>query len=93
MAAMELRGSLNLSKFYTAPNKPKYYGKALIEGVEYQIKGWEKVRADTGEVWISLLFEDPAQEAERHASEFAPAPKKQPKYTPNYKDLDDDIPF
>ena len=93
MAAMELRGSLNISKFYTAPNKPKYYGKALIAGVEYQIKGWEKVRADTGKVWISLLFEEPAQEAERNVSEFAPAPKKQPKYTPNYKGFYDDIPL
>ena len=92
--AMELRGALNFSKYYKpGSNQPKFYGKALIEGVEYTVKGWEKVRQDTGEIWISLLFEDPAQEAERHTSEFAPAPKKQPKYTPNYKDLDDDIPF
>ena len=90
--AMEMRGSLNLSKYYTKPNQPKFYGKALIEGVEYIVKGWEKVRQDTGEVWISLLFEDPAQEAERHAQEFAPAPKKLPS-KPNMMDIDDDIPF
>lgn len=89
MAAMELRGSLNLSKFYTAPNKPKYYGKALIEGVEYQIKGWEK-EGPKG-VWISLLFEDPAEARKRNENEFAPVPKEKP--APNWKDLDDDIPF
>jgi len=87
---MELRDSLNVSKFERKNNQPKYYGKALIEGVEYKIKGWEKVRSDTGEVWISLLFEDPTQEAEKLAEEFAPAPKKT---KPNWRDLDDDIPF
>ena len=91
MAAMELRGSLNLSAYYTRKEQPKYYGRALINGVEYNLKGWEKVRADTGEVWISLLFEDPAQEAERNTSEFAPAPKKQPKRDPDWRDYD--IPF
>ena len=89
--AMEMRGSLNLSAYYTRKEQPKYYGRALINGVEYNLKGWEKVRADTGEVWISLLFEDPAQEAERNASEFAPAPKKQPKRDPDWRDYD--IPF
>lgn len=90
--AMELRGSLNLSKFERKPNQPKYYGKALISGVEYKLKGWEKVRQDTGEVWISLLFEDPEAEAERLAEEFAPAPKKEARSSK--KDWrDDDTPF
>ena len=89
---MELRGSLNLSKFERKPNQPKYYGKALINGVEYKIKGWEKVRQDTGEVWISLLFEDPAEEADRLSEEFAPAPKKEVRtYKKDWRD--DDIPF
>lgn len=62
--AMEMRGSLNLSKFYNpGTNQPKFYGKALIGGKEHVLKGWEKVRQDTGEVWISLLFET-AQEAD-----------------------------
>lgn len=95
--AMEMRGSLNLSKYYTKSNQPKYYGKALINGVEYTLKGWEKVRGDTGEVWVSLLFEDPATEAERNASEFAPAPKEKPRSTGrepvNTDWIDDDIPF
>ena len=87
--AMEMRGSLNLSAYYTRKDQPKYYGKALINGVEYTLKGWEK-EGPKG-VWISLLFEDPTQEAERHASEFAPAPKKQSKRDPDWRD--DDIPF
>ena len=34
--AMELRGALNFSKYYKpGSNQPKFYGKALIEGVEY----------------------------------------------------------
>ena len=89
MAAMELRGSLNLSAYYTRKEQPKYYGRALINGVEYNLKGWEK-EGPKG-VWISLLFEDPAQEAERNVSEFAPAPKKQPKRDPDWRDYD--IPF
>lgn len=55
--AMDMRGSLNLSKFYTKSNQPKFYGKAMVEGKEYLVKGWEKIRSDTGEVWVSLLFE------------------------------------
>lgn len=90
--AMELRGSLNLSKLKTNPNQPKYYGKALINGVEYKLKGWEKVRQDTGEVWISILFEDLEAEAERLSEEFAPAPKKEMRsFKKDWRD--DDIPF
>ena len=89
--AMEMRGSLNLSAYYTRKEQPKYYGRALINGVEYNLKGWEK-EGPKG-VWISLLFEDQTTVEQRRSEEFAPTPKKQPKYTPNYKDLDDDIPF
>lgn len=93
--AMELRGSLNLSKFERKPNQPKYYGKCLIKGVEYRLKGWEKVRQDTGEVWISLLFEDPEAEAERLAEEFAPEPKpaKKRSYIQGELELEDGDPF
>lgn len=98
--AMEMRGSLNLSKYYTKSNQPKFYGKGLINGVEYEIKGWEKVRADTGEVWISLLFEDPADKVKRLEDEFAPAPKEKTlvaKEPISYKHVNiddiDDIPF
>ncbi len=96
--AMEMRGALNFSRYYSKPNQPKYYGKCLINGVEYEIKGWEKVRQDTGEVWVSLLFEDPATREKKLADEFAPAP--QPVRRPisaqrvrNYPEIDDDIPF
>ena len=89
MAAMELRGSLNLSAYYTRKEQPKYYGRALINGVEYNLKGWEK-EGPKG-VWISLLFEDPAEARKRNENEFAPAPKKQPKRDPDWRDYD--IPF
>ena len=55
--AMNMRGSLNVSQFQKTPAQPRFYGKALIHGVEYAIKGWEK-ESDRGP-WISLLFEDP----------------------------------
>ena len=88
--AMEMRGSLNLSKSYKKPNQPKFYGKALIEGKEYAIKGWEKVRQDTGEVWISLLFEDPAEEGAREFEQMA-KPKAAPGYvTREYPNREDD---
>ena len=88
--AMEMRGSLNLSAYYTRKDQPKYYGRALINGVEYILKGWEK-ESPKG-VWISLLFEDPATVEQRRSEEFAPTPTKT-KIIPNWKDLDDDIPF
>ena len=56
--AMEMRGSLNVSSFKKTEAQPGFYGRALINGVEYNIKGWEK-EGKNGP-WISLLFEDPA---------------------------------
>lgn len=90
--AMELRGSLNLSKFQKKPEQPKYYGRAMIGGVEYELKGWEKTGPNGP--WISLLFEHPDEKAERLANEFAPAPKEKPTLNPvkrNY--VNDDEPF
>lgn len=55
--AMEMRGTLNVSKFQKNSNQPRFYGKCLINGVEYKLKGWEKINTD-GEPWISLLFEN-----------------------------------
>lgn len=40
--AMNMRGSLNVSRFQKTPAQPRFYGKALIHGVEYTVKGWEK---------------------------------------------------
>ena len=88
--AMEMRGSLNLSAYYTRKEQPKYYGRALINGVEYKLKGWEK-EGPKG-VWISLLFEDQTTVEQRRSEEFAPTPTKT-KIISNWKDLDDDIPF
>ena len=89
--AMELRGALNFSKYYKpGSNQPKFYGKALIEGVWYTVKGWEK-EGPKG-VWISLLFEDQTTVEQRRSEEFAPTPTKT-KIISNWKDLDDDIPF
>lgn len=55
--SMELRGSLRVSKYQNKPSQPRFFGKALINGVEYKIKGWEK--ETNGEPWISILFEAP----------------------------------
>ena len=89
--AMEMRGSLNLSAYYTRKDQPKYYGRALINGVEYNLKGWEK-EGPKG-VWISLLFEDPATVEKKRSEEFAPSKPRMKQPAPNYLDLDDDIPF
>lgn len=69
--AMNMRGSLNVSQFQKTPAQPRFYGKALIHGVEYTIKGWEK-ESDRGP-WISLLFEDPL-----HGDPTAPAAAAKP---------------
>lgn len=91
--AMDMRGALNLSKYYTRSEQPKYFGKALINGVEYVLKGWEKVNPNSGEVWISLLFEDPATIEKKRSEEFASSKPRMKQPAPNYLDLDDDIPF
>lgn len=89
--AMELRGSLGLSKYHTKPSQPKFYGRALIEGVDYEIKGWEKVTPGTGEIWISLCFEEKKSEreqVEKRREEFAPSKARVAR---DYGD--DDVPF
>jgi len=53
--AMDMRGSLNVSKFQKGGNSPRFYGRCLIEGVTYNMKGWEKEGKDGP--WISLMFE------------------------------------
>lgn len=91
--AMEMRGSLNLSTFYKRADQPKYYGRALINGVEYDIKGWEKDGLKGK--WVSLLFEDPADKQKQREDEFAPAPKEKPSST-GREPVDygkDDVPF
>lgn len=62
--AMEMRGSLNVSKFQKTPQQPRFYGSAIINGVEYELKGWEKVNTK-GEPWISLLFEQKGEQFEQ----------------------------
>jgi len=91
--AMELRGSLNVSAFQKKPEQPKYYGRAMINGVEYELKGWEK-DGSKGK-WISLLFEHPDQKAERLAEEFAPTPKtvRQPLNPVKKSYVNDEDPF
>lgn len=101
--AMDMRGSLNVSKFYKAgSNAPRFYGRCVINGVTYNLKGWDKQGKDGP--WISLLFEpiceqdDFEQCAPKKASLFStpdePQPVKKQKLsipTPNWKD--DDVPF
>lgn len=106
--AMNMRGSLNVSRFQKTPAQPRFYGKALIHGVEYTVKGWEKDSPHGP--WISLLFEDPlhgdpAPEAAPAAkpsvfSKPLPAPVERtqaPASFDNRRDnpdlFDDDVPF
>jgi len=100
--AMNMRGSLNVSSFQKSPVQPRFYGRALIHGVEYIIKGWEKESAKGP--WISLLFEDPlhgdsAEETSAVKSSVFSKPLPAPVEAPtdnrrNRSDLfDDDIPF
>ncbi len=100
--AMEMRGSLNVSKFYRNANQPRFYGKALINGVEYELKGWEKVN-DKGEPWISLLFEEPFEQVaptqifstnvgDSNTIPPAKAPARSRTH-PLFDDVSDDIPF
>ena len=88
--AMEMRGSLNLSQFYTKPNQPKFYGRALINGKTYEIKGWEK-DGPRGP-WISLMFEDPENKGEREFLSGQEQTKSAEKQTVTDW-IDDDIPF
>lgn len=88
--AMDMRGSLNVSKFYKAgSNAPRFYGRCVINGVTYNLKGWDKQGKDGP--WISLLFEpmceqdDFEQCAPKKASLFStpdePQSLKKPKYS------------
>lgn len=97
MANMNMRGSLNVSKFQKTPTQPRFYGKAVIHGVEYTLTGWEKQSASGP--WISLLFEDPL-----HGNPAPPVtdglfstPMQRTLTTPPLDNLDDynedDIPF
>ena len=93
--AMDMRGSLNVSKFQKTPQQPRFYGKAMINGVNFDIKGWEKEGKDGP--WISLLFEETGEEFEQKKSE----PDKQglfskplnPVRASYVNDDPDDIPF
>lgn len=88
--AMEMRGSLNLSKFRNTPNQPTYYGKCLINGVEYHVKGWEK--ENNGQPWISLLFETEMDRGAVRSREFSkPVPQARPEV--DFSDMDKEIPF
>jgi hypothetical protein len=89
--AMEMRGSLNLSKFRTTPNQPTYYGKCLINGVEYIVKGWEK--ENNGQPWISLLFEDPKVSEEKRKDEFNKRPESTRAKEVDFSGMDGEIPF
>lgn len=93
--AMDMRGSLNVSKFQKTPQQPRFYGRALINGVQFDIKGWEKDGKDGP--WISLLFEETGEEFDQK-----PQTQKQGLFSkplnPLKKeyaapDFDDDIPF
>jgi hypothetical protein len=105
---MNMRGSLNVSRYQKSAAQPRFYGKALIHGVEYTIKGWEKENAQGP--WISLLFEDPLHGEPTEEAPAAPrlsvfskplsAPVERAATPPpvddrrNKSDLfDDDIPF
>ncbi len=95
--AMDMRGSLNVSEFQKSPDQPRFYGKALINGVSYKLKGWEKDGAKGP--WISLLFEEegaatakPQQPTKPQLfSKPMPAAKAPPKHIGDQ--YDDDIPF
>jgi hypothetical protein len=93
MAHMELRGALNLSKYYREPNQPRFYGRALINGILYDLKGWEKTNAQ-GEPWISLLFEIREQfVVEESTKPVAPSRMFETPRTDTSWIGEDDIPF
>jgi len=101
---MNNRGTLNVSKFQTKANQPRFYGRANINGVAYELKGWEKT-TPSGEPWISILFEETGEEFESakatpttQSSVFSQAaikPVRRPATAvqPSLIDMDDDIPF
>ena len=89
---MEMRGSLNLSAYYKRPEQPKFYGRALINGKTYDIKGWEK-DGPKGK-WISLLFEDPEVKGEQDFLSGQEEEKRAPAAGPRSTDWkNDDEPF
>jgi len=100
---MNKRGTLNVSKFQTKPNQPRFYGRASLNGVMYELKGWEKT-SPSGEPWISILFEEAGEEFESakatpatQSSMFSQGtitPVRRPiTATPHILDDDDDNPF
>lgn len=85
--AMDMRGSLNVSKFQKGNNSPRFYGRCIINGETFNIKGWEKEGKDGP--WVSLLFEplDSGEDFEQCAPRpsahgvFSSTSDKKPKYS------------
>lgn len=103
--AMDMRGTLNVSKFQKGNNQPRFYGRCVINGTTYNMKGWEKEGRDGP--WISILFEPLATQDDftspelKKPSVFSQPGEVKPKgkmpdgYSPGYSDLldEDDVPF
>jgi len=86
---MDMRGTLNVSKFQKTPQQPRFYGKACVEGVMYNLKGWEKEARDGP--WISLMFENPAAQDGNIRRRAQP---QRPATEPVENEIsEDDIPF
>lgn len=88
--AMNMRGSLNVSKFQKpGSNSPRFYGRCIIDGKTYNIKGWEKEGRDGP--WISILFE-PLEEKQEEEFEQC-VPKKPGLFSNNITSEMPDEPF
>lgn len=80
----ELSGSLFKNQKREKDTHPNLQGTALINGVEYWVSGWTKVRQD-GDKWISLAFK-----VKEPLESKKPTPVK---HTDKGMDIDSDIPF
>ena len=90
-------GIISKNKYKTLEKHPEISGKALVNGVEYRVAGWEKTGSQGK--FYSLLFTPNDQSGERASAPTKTPPqrgtmtKASSKHEVIEDEIDDEIPF
>jgi hypothetical protein len=88
------RGLVSKNERKEKDTHPDYKGSLNVEGVEYWLDGWIKVRNDGTGKFLSLSVKRKDAQAAKPAAPAAPAPPPKPaKGGSGFDDMDDSIPF
>ena len=77
----DMNGSVFKNTYKKLEKQPDYTGNAKIDGVDYKIAMWIKVKKD-GNKYFSCSFQKADQEIKQKSSSYLPQ-----------DDIDDEIPF